>query len=767
MITVEKDLYVLETEQTGYAFMVEPGGLCRHLYYGPRLPRTEDYRTAAPRRLCPVGNGAVDQQGVCREDLLQEAGTVGWGDPGEPLVKAVTRQGCRALDFRFAHYQREESHAPEGLPRSRGGETLKVVLRHESGLYLELYYTVFESCDAIVRRSRLVNDTGGMVEVQRLLSMQLDLPARDYTLTTFRGAWAREMERLDQPLRGKLVWESTLGTSSNRCNPFAMVSVRGAGETHGQVWACNLLYSGNHYGCAGENPYGGVRVVQGMGELSWRLEPGQALDAPEAVLAYSSAGFRGVSRCMHRFIKEHILPPAWQGRSRPVVVNSWEALYFKLNRRRLLELARQARDIGAEVLVVDDGWFTGRKDDTCALGDWQEDARKLPGGFDALAEDLEKLGLGLGIWVEPEMVSEKSGLFRSHPDWILGHRQQAMGRQQYVLDLGRREVCDYIYDSVAALLKSGHVQYVKWDMNRIITDSWSGALPPERQGEALHRYMLGLYSILERLAEEFPQVLFESCASGGNRADLGMLCYMPQLWASDNTDAACRSRIQDGYSYGYPQSVLGCHVSAVPNHQTLRFTPLHSRFYLACFGLLGYELDLTALTAEEKKALAEQVAFYKKHRELLQWGDFYRIPCRKEEVCWMVARPDGSEAMGVHFTGPSRPNQGMEPLPAVGLHPEKVYRLTALPTPVALEDFGTLVNMRAPVKLRSGTPAYALARRVMKLREEPLDLTASGALFLEHGFYPAQIFDGTGYTDGMGLQKDWDSRLYHWQEQPD
>ena len=769
MITVENNLFVLETARTGYAFCVTTDGICRHLHYGQRLPRLEDYRAAAPQPLFPVGNGAVTESGQCLENMAQEGGSVGWGDLRQSLVDVSLCDGGRAALFCFAYYERMNGAAPVGLPDAIGGnETLKVVLKERTcDLFLELYYTVFEETDAIVRWSRLVNDTNETVTVRRLLSCQLDLPSGGaYTLTTFRGAWAREMDRVDQRIAGSLLWDSTAGVSSNRCNPFAMVSAAEATETAGDVWAFNLLYSGNHYGCAQQNSYGSVRVVQGMGVdgFCWQLPAGQMLDAPQAVMRYSAAGFGGVSRCMHQFVRRHIIRPQWQNKVRPVLVNSWEGFYFKLNKSKLLRLAKEAAQLGVELLVVDDGWFKGRRDDTRALGDWTEDTKKLPGGFKALAEAVKKQGIELGAWVEPEMVSEHSDLFSAHSDWILGHRPQAMGRNQYVLDLGRSEVCDYIYESVAALLRSADIRYIKWDMNRIFTDTFSPALPAARQGEAAHRYVLGLYSVLQRLRDECPEVLFESCSSGGNRADLGMLCYMPQVWASDNTDALSRSRIQQGYSYGYPQSVLGCHVSASPNHQTLRHTPLHTRFHMACFGLLGYELDLCELSDEEKEEVKEQIALYKEYRQLLQFGQLHRVLETENEQFWMVVSEDKSAAVGMHFVRENRPNQGMHPLRAKGLAAEKVYHLHSMTVDAHLQDFGSLVNMISPVRLRVGSMVHTLADKIICLEEREVDITASGQMFCAAGFYPTQAFSGAGYTDGTRVMKDGDSRLYFWEE---
>jgi alpha-galactosidase len=345
-------------------------------------------------------------------------------------------------------------------------------------VYLELYYTVFEDTDVIARWNRLINDTDKSLRLERFMSTQLDLPAGEYELVTFRGAWAREMEMIRQDLVGQLQWSSSAGVSSNRCNPFAMSCRRGAGEDSGDVWALNLVYSGDYAGTAEKSAYRQVRLTQGISGIRWKMESGESFDSPQAVMAFSSEGFGGISRAMHPFVQRHIVRGFWQDRERPVLVNSWEALYFKVSHRRVVQLARSARDIGAELLVMDDGWFTGRSDDSHALGDWTADKKKLPYGLKSLAREVTDLGIDFGLWVEPEMVSEQSELFRAHPDWILGHKDQAIGRNQYVLDLTRPEVCRYIADSMKAILGGAKISYIKWDMNRIIGDSFSPAWPP-------------------------------------------------------------------------------------------------------------------------------------------------------------------------------------------------------------------------------------------------------------------------------------------------
>ena len=760
MILTEKNLFLLETAHTAYAFRTTEHGLLQHLYYGRRLTRPEDY-DSAPVILNQPGNALLDDGAICREDLLQEAGTVGWGDLREPLADVAFPDGGRSCDFRFSHFERPESAHPESMPVAVGGEKVKVVLKDRRyPLYLEIYYTVYEDTDVIGRWCRLINDGTETVWVNRLMSQQLDLPAGEYDLVTFRGAWAREMDTVRQKLCGELRWSSRAGVSSNRCNPFAMVCRRDTNEDYGDAWALNLLYSGNHLGTAQVDAYGGVRLTQGMGELRWQLLPGESLDAPQAVMTYSPDGFGGVSRRMHPFVRKHIVRGYWQDRERPVLVNSWEALYFKVSHRKVVQLARNAKNIGAELLVLDDGWFRGRTDDSHALGDWTADPKKLPDGISVLAKEVNDLGLRFGLWVEPEMISEQSELFRAHPDWVLGHRDQAIGRNQFVLDLTRPEVCRYVCDSMTALLSGANISYIKWDMNRIMSDTFSPALPPERQGETAHRYVLGLYGILDELTKAFPEVLFESCASGGNRFDLGMLCYMPQVWASDNTDAACRSHIQWGYSYGYPQSVLGCHVSDSPNHQTLRRTPLRSRFNVAALGLLGYEMDPGELSSDKIEEVREQIEFYKAHRRLLQFGQLYRCPTGEGECFTMVT--NGEEAAGVHFVWENQPNPKSVPLYCRGLEDGRVYHLTSRSTRPRVMDFGSLANYMSPVRIRSGSLMEKAADRFVKLPQDEIDLTASGAAFCHRGFYPVQPFGGTGFNGPTRLMRDFDSRLYIW-----
>lgn len=765
MICIDKTLFLLETQRTTYCFCVTEQGLLQHLYYGRRLALSGGWEALVPQVRHLPGN-AAGWGTVCLEDRSLEISAPGLGDLRETMLDV--EDGTPA-DFRFDHAEiLTEKPALEGLPSSydEAGEcrTLRVRLTdRNNALRLELLYTVFEDCDVITRSARLVNLGKKPVTVNRLLSNQVDFPEQDYILTTFTGAWGREFERTEFPCGpGAVVSGSRTGCSSNRANPFVMLRRTGADEVHGDCFGFHLLYSGDHFECADGNAYGQLRLLQGIQPegFSWHLEPGEAFTAPEAAMTHGW-GLTAMSENLHAFLREHVVRGLWKHRPRPVLVNSWESFYFRFTQRDLLRLARQGRDLGAELFVLDDGWFGKRDNDRCSLGDWDiTNKKKLPDGLKGLADRVRELGIGFGLWVEPEMVSEDSALYRAHPDWILGRPGQAMGRNQYLLDLGRREVQDHLIRVLSKVFAEAGPAYVKWDMNRIMTDARSGVLPPERQGEARHRYILGLYRVLGTLTERFPRILFEGCASGGNRTDPGMLCYMPQVWLSDNTDALCRCRIQYGASFGYPQSVMGCHVSASPNHQTLRTTPLDSRFHVSAFGLLGYELDLCGLPDSEKTRVAGQLAFYKKYRDVLQYGRLYRLR-GGEEGLWQLMAVSGDRGTALTFLlqQENRPNAPSLRLLARGLSPKRTYRLSVRPAAAALTDFGSLVNMVSPVHIRPGSLAEKAAGAV-RLPGEREDLTASGDLLMKYGAWLKQGFSGTGYDGQTRVMGDCGSRLY-------
>lgn len=765
MIQRQGRFFSIITRRTAYCFQITEQGFLQHLYYGPRVDFSAGWQALVPQVRHFPGNAAV-LDGAALEDMSLEVSFPGLGDLREPFAAVETADGSPA-DLRFVQAAiLPEKPALEGLPSAaEGGETLEITLAdRRQGLELTVRYTAFEDCDVITRQALLTNTGARPVTVCRLMSNQVDLEGQDYIFTSFNGAWAREFAPTDTPCGpGAIVSGSRCGVSSNRANPFVILRRRGADEDHGDCYGFNLLYSGDHFACACGSAYNKLRFLQGIQPegFSWQLSPDETFTAPEAMMTWGD-GLTAMSANLHRFIRRHIVRGYWRDRPRPVLINSWESFYFRFTQRDLLSLARQARDLGCELFVLDDGWFGRRDSDKCSLGDWTTiNRKKLPDGLEGLADQIRSLGMQFGLWVEPEMVSADSDLYRAHPDWILGRPHQAVGRSQYILDLTRREVRDHIIAAMTEVFTRGRPAYVKWDMNRILTDTFSAALPLQRQGEVRHRYVLGLYHILSVLTERFPEILFESCASGGNRTDPGMLCYMPQVWLSDNTDALCRCRIQYYASFGYPQSVMGSHVSSCPNHQVLRRTPLDSRFHVAAMGLLGYECDLRALSGEEKQRVAGQIAFYKAYRPLLQYGELYRLR-EGTDGFWqvMTVAPDKGEAITLLFQEENRPNAPALRLLAKGLDAAAAYRLWVRPVQVDLRDFGGLVNMVSPVRIRQGSLAEAAAAKVAALSSEEENITASGSLLTAWGVWIKQGFSGTGYDRETRVMGDFGSRLY-------
>jgi len=613
----------------------------------------------------------------------------GKGDIREPFVEAILYDGAKTLDFRYEDAViTGEKDALDGLPGSYGsvGEVQQLcvtMVDRQYDLKLLLYYYVYEAADVIGRSAKIVNASSQDVQLTRLMSLQLDFDDSDYIFTTFRGAWAREMHRCDQTLTGgRIVNDSFTGTTSSRANSFVMLSRPKTGEDQGDCYGFHLIYSGNHCETAEVSSFGKLRLLTGINprEFSWKLEPGAQFQAPEAFMTYAPDGWGGMSRRMHAFIREHIVRGYWKNRPRPVLLNSWEACYFDISESRLLKLAKAGKDAGIELFVVDDGWFGSRDSDDAGLGDWFVNTDKLKGGLADLVRGINGLGMKFGIWIEPEMVNEDSCLYREHPDWALTipGRKPCRSRNQLVLDMSRSDVRDYIFDSISAVLKSANVEYVKWDMNRSICDIYSAALPKERQGEVYHRYVLGVYDLMERFTSTFPDILFEGCSGGGGRFDPAILYYSPQIWCSDDTDGIERLEIQYGTSFFYPVSAVGSHVSAIPNHQTGRKTPLKTRGVVAMAGSFGYEMDLNLLSPDEKEVVKEQVEDYKKYYDLIHNGDYYRLVSPQGDsdfTAWQFVSGDKAKTLVHVVITHVRANAPDLWFKLRGLAPEKCYRL--------------------------------------------------------------------------------------------
>ena len=765
-------VFVLDTDNTTYLFAVTPSRHLEHLYYGGkiRIDKAEDCAHIRERHEFELGNCiSYDKKfpQVMLEDMCLEMSGAGHGDIREPFVSLVYPDGSRSVDFLYEKSTLSNQKEPlQTLPcaYTENGKTEHLIVELRDGaLVMELHYTVYPACDVITRSAVLLNE-GDTVQVERLMSMQLDMPFGGAAVTSFHGAWGREMNRHTAALPvGKLVLESRTGCSSNRVNPFFMVHSPDANEASGSVYGFNLIYSGSHYAAAEVNAYGKTRIVSGIQPegFRWLLEKDGRFETPEAVMTYSENGFTGQSQNMHRFVRSHIVRGVWRDRPRPVLLNSWEACYFNISEKSLVSMARSAKDLGVELLVMDDGWFGERDNDRCSLGDWTPSAKKLPGGLRSLAEKVIAEGLQFGIWVEPEMVNTDSRLYRKHPDWAMAipGKRHSEGRTQRVLDLANPEVQDFLIQKMSEVFSSAPVSYVKWDMNRIFSDVYSPYLPAERQGETAHRYIMGLHRVADTLAKSFPDILFEGCASGGNRFDLGMLCWFPQIWGSDNTDAICRAHIQEGYSYGYPQSCVGAHVSASPNHQTLRRTPLATRFAVAAFGALGYECDVRDLPSPEKQAIREQIALYKKWREVLQFGDFYRIT-EGNLHRWTCVSPDKSRAVVLLLQELTEANVQAHRLQLRGLDPDKTYRLYNIPGRVDVKVFGSLINTVTPVHVRQDSVLHNVIAKQVKMNGETENVTATGSVLMHTGVMLSPAFSGSGFNEKVRIFPDFAARLY-------
>lgn len=758
-ITYDKGLFHLRTEHSSYMFRVTPQGQLEHLHYGAPV-RDADAEALALKRTMPYGDSVLYPGGgaaYCLDVLPLEWSGAGRGDYRPSPVEFVTDSGSWTADFEYVGHTITPGSTETrcGLPTAYGGDmTLAVLLRDEAaGAELRLYYTTYPDEDVITRRAELVC-TGAGLSIRKLMSLSLDLAERDLKMTTFTGSWIREAHRHDAAVEGTLVNESRTGFSSNRANPGFILSERAADERHGRAWGFNLVYSGNHMSCVSADPRGTVRVMSGISpdRFEWRLGTGESFETPEAVMCFSAEGLGGMSRAMHDFVNRHIVRGPWAGRGRPVLVNAWEGFMFDFDARRLLSVARRAKAMGAELFVMDDGWFIGRDDDTGGLGDYEPDEKKLPEGVSGLTREVKKLGLGFGIWVEPEAVSPKSRLYAAHPDWAITEpgREPVYGRNELLLDLTRGEVRDYIVDSVTRLLDSAEISYVKWDMNRQMAGVG---------GAYSHRYILGLYEVLHRVFDARPDILFESCSSGGNRFDLGMLCFSPQIWASDDTDPIERLDIQRGFSYLYPLSTMGAHVSASPHAQTLRHTPLGTRFAVSCFGCLGYELDLRELSPVEMREARRRIEFYKKHRMTLQYGRLYRFDLPDGREAFSCVARDGAEAVTGHFRRLVHAAPAFEKLPADGLDAAALYEVESLPALLRISDFGGLIKHALPVKLRPGGAILRAADSLTGLRQDTERYTASGAALMD-GIRLQNLFSGTGYDKALRLPGDFGSEIY-------
>lgn len=684
----QDNTFILSNNEITYSFSIEKQRYLRHRYFGKRINASTNINQPYffDRGFC--SNPFPDERDFSLDTLFQEYPDMNQGDFRSPAYVIQTEDGKRVTRFFYKGYKIIKGKPSlKGLPaiyteNDEEATTLCITLEDE---YLKakinLYYTIFKDFAAICRHVEIVNSGKQNLYLERLMAMSMDFAGTDYDVLTLSGSHINEKNINRRHISADtIVIDSNRGASSPQETPAIFLMEREATENFGQVWGFNFVYSGDFQAVVQTGQYNSVRVQMGMNPLTfgWSLKENESFVSPETVMVYSDKGMNKMSQTFHNMYRKRLCRGVYREKIRPILINSWEAFCFDVDEEKCLSLAKKAADLGIELFVLDDGWFKNRVCDKNALGDWVEDENKFPNGIEHLVKEINKMGMQVGIWFEPEMVSPNSDLYRKHSDWIIRSQnyEPILSRCQYVLDLSNPEVCDYVIESLSKVLSKTNVTYVKWDMNRHITDLGSYYLEKDRQRELSHRYMLGLYHILDELNKRFPNVLFEGCSSGGGRFDAGMLYYMPQTWTSDNTDAVCRMKIQYGTSLLFPPITMGAHVSAVPNHQVGRVTPLQTRFIVAMSGNLGYEMDLAQISDEEKEAIKEQIAFYKSIREVIQKGSFYRLknPQNGNEAAWNFVSEDKKTVIYCYFKILAEPLRVNTPIRLKGLDENGIYK---------------------------------------------------------------------------------------------
>lgn len=683
-------IFKLDTPNTSYVIgIVDEEGFLGHVYYGKKIKDTAlSYllRTKEP----PFVPSKNNRERCSFYDRFPfEYPTGGVGDYRESAVSIRTQKGHAASSLLYkSHELTEGKPALEGLPATFGDKetctTLKIVCEDSIvGMQAELLYTVFSDTDAIARSVKITNTGTEAFYLTKVLSACFDMDNKEFDMLSLHGSWARERHMQRKPLGyGIQNVSSFRGESSHQDHPFLALPEKNTTQENGSVYAMNFVYSGNFRAQAEVSQFDSVRMSMGIHpeNFCWKLEPGESFQAPEVICVYTDKGLDGMTTAFHHLYKKHLIRGEYKDKKRPILINNWEATYFDFDTDKLLSIAKEASKLGIEMLVMDDGWFGKRNSDNCALGDWFVNEEKLPGGLSYLVNEVNRLGMKFGIWMEPEMISPDSDLYRAHPDWAIAipGRTATQSRQQYVLDLSRKEVTDYVYERIYAILNSANIDYVKWDMNRQLTDLGSYGLEADRQGELYHRYVLAVYALQERLCKDFPHILLENCSGGGARFDPGMLYYSPQIWCSDDTDAIERLEIQEGTALIYPLSTMGAHVSDCPNHTVGRVTPFETRGVVALAGTFGYELDVTKISQADKEEIPKQVAMYHKYNDLIRQGDYYRLASYGENHkydCWEVVSEDKTEALVTFVQVMNRANCKSRNIRLKGLDADKYYRI--------------------------------------------------------------------------------------------
>ena len=689
--------------EVSYIMRIMENGQLENLYYGKKIHDKEDFTYFHDEAMRSQMSVCIPEPGLLSMQYTrQEYPSYGTGDYRSPAVTIAQENGSRIIDFKYAGHE-IYSGKKEILPLpatyvegKEEAETLEVTL-HDNVMDTDLIlsYTIYEAYPVITRNTKFVHKGKEKIVLERAMSASVEFLDMDYEMVQLSGGWSRERYVKNRKLEmGIQSIQSLNGTCCGaEHNPFFALKRPHTTESQGEVYGFSLVYSGNYLGQVEVSTFDMTRVMMGINpeDFSWELKSGESFQTPEVVMVYSDKGLNKMSQTYHRLYRKRLMHGEWRDKARPILLNNWEATYFDFNEEKILTIAKKAKEAGVELFVLDDGWFGARNDDYRGLGDWYVNLEKLPDGISGLSKKVEELGLKFGLWVELEMVNKDSDLYRAHPDWIISapNRFESHARHQNVLDFSRKEVVDYIYEMIAKVIRESSISYIKWDMNRYMSEPYSKGSAPCEQGKVMHKYILGVYDLYTRLTTEFPHILFESCASGGARFDPAMLYFAPQTWCSDDTDASERTKIQYGTSYVYPIVSMGSHVSAVPNHQMHRITPIETRANVAYFGTFGYELDLNLLSDAEIETVKKQIAFMKEHRELIQMdGDFYRLlsPFEGNETAWMVVSSDKTQAVAAFYQRLNKVNASWLRLKLDGLDANTKYEVSCDMAPVTSYD---------------------------------------------------------------------------------
>jgi len=768
MVLTNGKVFIINTKDNSYVFHVDETGLLLHDYFGQHIEIDNyDIKAISQKNTILKGTTTIYKEDVnpnlSMDVTLLEFSFPHKGDYRSTPILLKNNANGYVFDFNYEGYEvNSEVKIESELPTPRDpDEELIIHLREKhSNVRVDIRFLVFFDSNVIARNITIVNEGSEELEVLKALSLQLDMFNNNYTVTHFTGGWASEMHENTTSIKpGRIVHESRTGFSSHKDNPLFVIRSGTSSLDNGEVMIFNLMYSGNHINEIELNTYGLLRVMSGISPFcfDYKLDKGQSLETPYAVFTYSNRGVNAARNNMHNFVNNHVVNPEFKEVVRPVVINNWEATNFKFNESRVMKIAKHAKPFGAELFVLDDGWFSTRNSDTEGLGDYDVNKKKLPHGLSGLAKKINKLGMKFGLWFEPEAVNPKSKLYKAHPEWAIKNSsvEPSLGRHELLLDLSKKEVQDYIIENVSSILSGANIEYVKWDVNRHISDIPNN----EYVGEFFHKYILGLYRVMNILVKKFPKILFEGCASGGNRFDLGILYYFPQIWASDDTDAFERMRIQYNYSYGYPLSCISNHISSTPNQQTLREISINTRFNVAMFGVMGYELVFDELNKNEKLRTKQLIEVYKSHREMFQYGEFTALESNDHSIRWQITSKDKKHAVvGVYYI-----LQEINPqetfLSVKGLKEGK-YTISGLGLEHDIREFGSSINMITPFYVSPKGKLVAIASHFIKMPADKDEYKVHSSELSSNGIKLNPQWSASGINENVRVMGDMSSRLY-------